>query len=1038
MDRLNAFKPTSPRIWTALGLLVLPVLFLSGISFFLLLEKRPRIQAAISTLSFIAYDRDSIDRNLTSLAFFPPAKDLTFSQSRRAFGYLLQIRADALDILSRPGFLSRREELTIREFTGVFDRSGHLPSHAALSAALQKMSFFEKDLDTKELRLTRSLEEVDRSLDRTGAFSGAALILLAGFVFAGIREVRRSFSHLALYEALQRSDSGIAFLDPVSGHFLFANEGFLRLTRQNPGDLATLEPSALFPDLRGIFPGYGEKNPLPSEGLETVLAGKDGLRLPVEMRLERSSFQGRELLLLMVSDRSRKQALEEKNLEILRHLETIVQNLGEGLLEFDVDGRILSANPMAETLLGFTGKEFTGRNVLSQLLGGDREGEARIRMILRQVCSNGSIMEENDLVFRRKDRSSIEVQGVFSPGFSGAPESSSVVLFAFRDAGPRKAMEAELRASEALNRGIVENSPDGIFILNPDRLLVMEGNIRFARMIGLSEVSSLKGLPFLSFSTRPEAEIRKKLSQTRLPGGWEILETSFRRPEGRTIPVSINAVAIPYKGMDAVLVTVRDITFRRQVEQSHILFLELDRLILEGTPPHRLYQTITDRLVSIFPFVHVALFRQGAEGKTVLEAVSSRDPVMQMEIVRECKPFGQFPTQDLGETPFSEVDDLPEPWDRWQKEGRFGSLTRLPFLFTSDRPGGAMEISLEKGETLGDALRTLLEDIRRRLAFFVRHRDELARIRLLEKAFEVTPAPAFISDPEGRIEWANPAYFSLVGEKADSLLQTVHPYLEKREKSRTNTDMWGRLRKGLSANGEFLHRRRKGPEFLAEIRISPILDEDKTLVSLVAIETDITRERRKEKELRLLAFHDPLTGLPNRAALEREFEGYLAVARRYRRILVLLFFDLDGFKEVNDALGHEAGDELLVELAVRLESELRGGDRLFRLGGDEFLVILNNAGTRPEIEQLARRLLEVIHQPFELSNQEVGIGASIGIALYPENAASQQDLLRMADMAMYRAKNRGKNRIEFYDGEEKVNDPYFPDSLGEEPNFPTS
>jgi diguanylate cyclase (GGDEF)-like protein/PAS domain S-box-containing protein len=334
-----------------------------------------------------------------------------------------------------------------------------------------------------------------------------------------------------------------------------------------------------------------------------------------------------------------------------------------------------------------------------------------------------------------------------------------------------------------------------------------------------------------------------------------------------------------------------------------------------------------------------------------------------------------------------------------------------------------MEISLEKGEALGDALKTLLEDIQGRLAFFARHRDELARIRLLEKAFEVTPAPAFIADPEGRIEWANPAYFSLVGENAESLFQTIHPYLDRRDKSRTNSEMWGRLRKGLSASGEFLHRRREGTEFLAEIRISPILDEDKALVSLVAIETDITRERRKEKELRLLAFHDPLTGLPNRAALEREFEGYLAVARRYRRVLVLLFFDLDGFKEVNDSLGHEAGDQLLAELAIRVESELRGGDRLFRLGGDEFLVILNNAGTRTEVEQLARRLLEVIHQPFDLRDQEVGIGASIGIALYPENAASQQDLLRMADMAMYRAKNRGKNRIEFYDGEEKSDSP---------------
>ena len=1029
MDRLNAFKPPSPRIWTSLGLVVLPVLFLSGLSFILFLERRPRIQTEISTLSRIDYDRDSIERNLTALAFFPEGKKNNVSPSARAAGYLLQIRADALDILSRPGLLTRAEEKTIRDLPGVFDRSVRLPSRAALSSALQKMSFLEKELDTRELRLNRSLEGVDRNLERTGFFAGGAFLLLAGFFFAGIRDVRRTFSHLALYEALQRSDNGIAFLDPVSGHFLFANEGFLRLTGQAPEDLKTLEPSALFPDVRGVFPGYGEKSPLPPEGLETVLSTREGRRVPVEMRLERSVFQGSELLLLMISDRSRKQALEEKNREILSHLETIVQNLGEGLLEFDENGQILSSNPMARTLLGFSEEELAGGNALTRLSGGEREREARIRMILRQVCANRTILEESNLVFCRKDGQTIELQGVFSPSSSDGSKGCSVVLFAFRDAGPKKRMEAELRASEVLNRGIVENSPDGIFLLDPVRMVVMEGNIRFARLIGLPDVTFLRGLPVMSFATRTEKEIRKEIEQLGQPG-WEIFETSFRRPEGRSIPVSINAVPIPYKGQDAVLVTVRDITFRRQVEQSHLLFLELDRLILEGTPPHRLYQTITDRLVSIFPFVHVALFREGSEGEARLEAVSSRDLVMQMEIVRKACPFGPFFRQDSEEKPFSEVLELFPPWDQWREEGRFGVLTRLPFLFSSDRPAGVMEISLEKGEPLGDALRTLLEDIRGRLAFFARHRDELARIRLLEKAFEVTPAPAFIADPEGRIEWANPAYFSLVGENAESLLQTIHPYLEKRQKSRTNGEMWGRLRKGLSASGEFLHRRRQGPEFLAEIRISPILDEDKSLVSLVAIETDITRERRKEKELRLLAFHDPLTGLPNRAALEREFEGYLAVARRYRRVLVLLFFDLDGFKEVNDALGHEAGDLLLAELAGRLESELRGGDRLFRLGGDEFLVILNNAGTRSEIEQVARRLLEVIHQPFDLKDQEVGIGASIGIALYPENAASQQDLLRMADMAMYRAKSRGKNRIEFYEGEGRTDPSVLREPLG--------
>lgn len=1015
MDRLKTFKPPSPRIWMALGLAMIPILFLLVLSFFLLQGKRPRIQSDLAGFSRIAYDLDSIERSLTALAF-SPTESTSRVQGRPALapGYLAQIRADVMDILSLSRLLTPSQRRLLRDLPGVSVAIFSPPSTPALSRSLKQVSLLDKAIQEKQSDLTRRLETVDVKLERTGGLIGAVFLLLGGFLFVGIREVRRSFMHLALYEALQRSDNGIAFLDPVTGRFLFANEGFLSLSGYTSGELSGCRLKDLFPGDPGVLTDAGSKGAFGGGSLETDLTGKGGVPVPVELRLERSSFQGREMFLLMVLDRSRKKELEEKNRAILEHLDALLKNLGEGLLELNREGVVLSANPMAGLLLGYDEEELVGKSLPEGVLPDDAARKDRFRECIARVLSRREVLEDDDLVFLKKNASTLLAFGVFSPVESKEAGSDSTVLLAFRDIAPRKAIEAELRASESLNREIVENSPDGIYILDPESFSLFEGNIRFARMIGFDNAESLRGLPLKTFATRPEGEIRRNMSRIYEPGGWEITESIFRKKDGETLPVSINAVPIVFRGRPAVLVTVRDITFRRQVEQSNLLFLDLDQLILDGTPPRMLYQTITDRLVGIFPFVHARLMLSGRDGNPRTEAISARDPEMLLQMNRLTEPApGQIRLRQ-GEVRFGEISELSPPWTDWRKAGRFGGLYYLPFLFSGDRPLGAMEISLKPGETINDAMVSLLEDIAGRLALFGRHRQELSRIRLLEKAFEVTPAPAFIANSEGEVEWANPAYYALVGGSADSVLGKVHPFLKNTARKKGEDDPWRRLRRGQSVEGEFVHPRVGEKDFLGEIRISPLLDEEKNLVNLVAIETDITRERRKEKELRLLAFHDPLTNLPNRAALDREFEGYLSTSRRHRRLLAVLFFDLDGFKEVNDSLGHEAGDHLLSELSRRLAREIRSGDRLFRLGGDEFLVILNNVSGRSEIERGACRILEVIHQPIDLAGQEVRIGASIGIALFPEDAKSQQDLLRMSDMAMYRAKNRGKNRIVFY------------------------
>ncbi|MDS4020287.1 MAG: EAL domain-containing protein [Candidatus Competibacter sp.] len=190
--------------------------------------------------------------------------------------------------------------------------------------------------------------------------------------------------------------------------------------------------------------------------------------------------------------------------------------------------------------------------------------------------------------------------------------------------------------------------------------------------------------------------------------------------------------------------------------------------------------------------------------------------------------------------------------------------------------------------------------------------------------------------------------------------------------------------------------------------------QDRKPVRMIGTHIDITQHKRAENRIRYLAHHDPLTDLPNRALLAERAAMALALASRHQNTLAILFFDLDGFKDINDSLGHEAGDVLLKQVAARLKAILREVDTLARLGGDEFIVLLPDVG-RNGAAQVADKTLTLLREPVELGGHRLAVTSSIGISLYPHDGASFETLLKNADTAMYRAKHEGRNRFKFYD-----------------------
>jgi diguanylate cyclase (GGDEF)-like protein len=171
-----------------------------------------------------------------------------------------------------------------------------------------------------------------------------------------------------------------------------------------------------------------------------------------------------------------------------------------------------------------------------------------------------------------------------------------------------------------------------------------------------------------------------------------------------------------------------------------------------------------------------------------------------------------------------------------------------------------------------------------------------------------------------------------------------------------------------------------------------------------------------ERRLQFQSGHDPLTGLPNRNLLVNAFDQAAARVQRGKSRAALLFCDLDGFKPVNDGLGHEAGDYVLLELGLRLKESLRDADTLARFGGDEFVVLITDLGAAEEAAEVAERLIAKTTQPFDWNDHEIRVGMSVGIAIYPSHGANQHDLILAADRAMYRAKKQGGNRYCFAAG----------------------
>lgn len=312
----------------------------------------------------------------------------------------------------------------------------------------------------------------------------------------------------------------------------------------------------------------------------------------------------------------------------------------------------------------------------------------------------------------------------------------------------------------------------------------------------------------------------------------------------------------------------------------------------------------------------------------------------------------------------------------------------------------------DNGEVIG--FTSILTDITEK-------RQAEDKLRQAAAMFESTSEGVMVTDGQARITAVNQAFTDITGyTEAEVLGQNPRILRSERHERDFYEAMWRAIKQDGRWRGEIWNRRKDGEVFPVWQSVSAIASNHGEVTHYVSVFSDISSIKQTQEQLNYLAYHDPLTDLPNRLLFNDRLTHAMERAARTGSQLAVLFIDLDNFKNVNDSLGHPVGDELLIKVASRLRSLSRKDDTVARLSGDEFVVILENIKDTQDTVSMAQKLIEAFHDQFLVRGHELHVTLSIGISIYPRDGTDVQTLVRNADAALYRAKDEGRNDFYYY------------------------
>jgi diguanylate cyclase (GGDEF)-like protein/PAS domain S-box-containing protein len=671
-------------------------------------------------------------------------------------------------------------------------------------------------------------------------------------------------------------------------------------------------------------------------------------------------------------DITRRKRMEEALRESEDRYRDLVEGANEPICTHDPDGNLISVNEALIKLLGYGRNELVGKNICDFLAPEVRDTCGAYRTALKTKGKAGGTVI---ILNRSGDRRTLEYNNTLRKEGVTAP----IVRVMMHDVTERTNAEQALNNTLSLLRTTLDSTADGILVVDRERK-VQTCNRRFTEMWRIP-----KSLAQLQDDSRLLAHMQDQLED----------------PED-------------------FIARVQELYARPKAQCMDELHFRDGRIFERYSQPQRENRKITGR---VWSFRDVTRRRQAEYLYTTLVNSSPIGIYLALDgKIQYANPqFRKNSGFSMVELERRKTLHLVHPDDRETVRRNailmLKGMASIPYKFRSIRKNGEIGWILEtvasityKGKmaTLGSHI-DITEQTRTEAALQQSEERYRAIIEDIEDGY-------YEADLAGNFTFCNEAALKILGYSREEIIgSNCSRYMDSKNAKKLFRTFNAVYKTGIPSRGsEWEVAGKDGKRRDIEVSVSLIRDADGRERGFRGIFRDTTERRKAEETIRHLAYHDALTGLPNRLLFHDRLTVALANAKRSRRQLALLMLDLDEFKEVNDNLGHHTGDILLREVGERLTGLLRGSDTIARLGGDEFMLLVPEIPNAEDYMVIAGKIIKALHKPFLCDGQNIRITTSIGIAIYPHHGSDPVALMKHADIAMYRAKKKGRDNYQIF------------------------
>jgi diguanylate cyclase (GGDEF)-like protein/PAS domain S-box-containing protein len=822
----------------------------------------------------------------------------------------------------------------------------------------------------------------------------------------GFKSVSRDITQrMQMEEELQklasivRYSSELVNLSTLDGNMVFLNDAGIRMLGVDPQKIDQFNIMQVIPDhlkekvqselLPALLKGGTWEGDLQYLNLKTrQLTDVHAVTFAIKDRATGAPLHFANVSLDITERKKAENALRESE----ERANASMENAPDGIYMNDLQGNFLYGNRRCEEIIGFKREELIGKNFLELNILPEKSLARAAEILQDNINGKSTGPDELELISKDGRRVPIEINtSVLQRG------GEKVVLSFVRDITERKSVENALRESEAQYRLLAEHMTNTVGLVDMDLNNIYESPSA-EKITGFTH-DELMELPMEKRLTPESLKLAAEVFLEVIPRVMAdpdynpviTLELEICRKDGTTLQMeNVFSIIRDENGKPiSILRESKDITERKQAEamlrDSEEKYRSLFDNAMEG-----IFVAQSDKIV----FLNAQLLKMtGYSYGEIME-----------------KPFIEFVHPDDREM-------VIDRYTSWLK----GEAVSLSYDFRGIKKNGDSTWVLFRGVLITwkgrPATLNFMGDLTdRKLAEEALRESEGKYRSLVENINDVF----YILDTQGNITYISTVVERFTAYKVSELIGKPFIPLIYPDDLPPLLDSFNRLVSGQLEPWEFRVIDKDGRIIFVRTSSRPIYEDGK-IVGITALMTDITERKQLEQKLVEMATHDFLTGLPNRVLLLDRFTIAAALAHRNKARLAVMSLDLDKFKSINDTLGHDAGDQVLKMIGVQLTGIIRASDTLARVGGDEFILVMMEAGQLEDATAIAQKILDSFKEPLWIDGHHVNLSTSIGIAIYPEDAQDLETLIKKSDAAMYYSKGHGRNQFKFFsDGDVRI------------------